>query len=123
MKSERNTFNLLFVCGRNKWRSPTAVKVFGNIQAISVKSAGVSPKSKHQISENDILWADLIIVMELSYRARILGTFRHLNLPPIESLNILDEYEFMNIELIDELKQGMQYLSMKYKIPVDFGNS
>ncbi|MFA6468888.1 MAG: protein-tyrosine-phosphatase [Bacteroidota bacterium] len=100
---------ILFVCGRNKWRSPTAEILYRNDSRISVRSAGMSSKSNHQISDKDILWADLILVMEGNYKSWILGKHQHLLLPPIENLDIPDEYEYMNSELIELIKIGVEY--------------
>src|SRR5258708_40221725 len=83
---------ILFVCGRNKWRSPTAENVYENDSRVNVRSAGMSDKSSHQISSSDIEWADLVLVMERKYKTRILSEFRDYKLPPIESLEIPDEY-------------------------------
>jgi predicted protein tyrosine phosphatase len=74
---------ILFVCGRNKWRSPTAQNIYKNDPRIEVRSAGVSGKSPHPISNSDLLWADLVLIMESKYRGRIQGSFRDLRLPPI----------------------------------------
>ena len=32
--------HVLFVCGRNQWRSPTAARIYANDQRIEVRSAG-----------------------------------------------------------------------------------
>lgn len=100
---------ILFVCGRNQWRSPTAARIYANDQRIQVRSAGVSSKSSHQISAVDIEWADLIIVMDYQYKTRIRGTFRDRDLPPIESLEIPDEYKFMDEELVKLIRQGTDF--------------
>lgn len=47
--------NILFICSRNQWRSPTAERVFASEPSLSVRSAGTSPKAKRTVSENDIL--------------------------------------------------------------------
>lgn len=90
METERP--NILFVCGRNQWRSPTAARLYANDQRINVRSVGMSPRSNRRISSADIEWADLVLVMERKYKARLLGTFRDLDLPVIESLEIPDIY-------------------------------
>ena len=69
----------------------------------------MSNKSKHHISDKDILWADLILVMERKYKSWILGNYQHLQLPRIESLDIPDEYEYMDDELIEIIKTGVEY--------------
>ena len=94
--------HILFVCGRNQWRSPTAAQVYANDQRIEVRSAGVSPQSPRRVSERDLLWADLVLVMERKHRSRIQDRFRHLpDPPPIESLEIPDVYGYMDEELVD----------------------
>lgn len=100
---------ILFVCGKNKWRSPTAERIYKDDERIEVRSAGMSGKSKHTISNNDIEWADLILVMESGYKSRILGLFRDLSLPKIENLDIPDEYEYMNEELIELIENRVEY--------------
>jgi predicted protein tyrosine phosphatase len=95
--------NILVVCGRNKKRSRTAESIFKNDNRFSIRSVGLSPKSERKISEKDLNWADLIFVMETGQRAQIWGLYRHLELPPIEILDIPDDYEFMDKELIELL--------------------
>jgi predicted protein tyrosine phosphatase len=100
--------HILFVCGKNQWRSPTAERIYQHDQRIEVRSAGVSPKGKHSISSDDLAWADLILVMESKYKARILELFRQPSLPPIENLDIPDEYQYMDAELIDILEKKVE---------------
>jgi predicted protein tyrosine phosphatase len=98
---------ILFVCGRNQWRSPTAERVYRDDPRVDVRSAGVSVKSRHQVSVDDLSWADLVVVMERRYKSRILGTFR--DHPPIVSLDIPDEFEYMDEELIKLIRQGVEF--------------
>jgi predicted protein tyrosine phosphatase len=100
---------ILFVCGRNKWRSPTAERIYRNDPRIDVRSAGMSDKSPHAISNSDLEWADLILVMEARYKGRLFGLFRDLDLPPIESLDIPDEYEYMDEDLVELIKSGVEH--------------
>ena len=109
--------NILVVCGRNKKRSRTAEYIFKNDSRFNIRSAGLSPKSNRQLSENDLNWANIIFVMEHGHRARICGVFRHLDLPKIEVLDIEDEYEFMDDELIQMLKDRINNtLRLAYKV-------
>ena len=101
--------HILFVCGRNQWRSPTAARVYANDQRIDVRSAGVSPKSRHPLTKQDVEWADLILVMEQEHKVRIREAFRDLVLPEIESLDIPDDYGFMDEELIRLLQEGTEF--------------
>lgn len=102
--------HILFVCSKNKWRSPTAAKIYANDQRVEVKSAGLSGKSNHQISNKDVEWADLILTMEKNHKVRIVAAFRReIDLPPIEVLGIPDEYKFMDEELIELIRDGTEY--------------
>jgi predicted protein tyrosine phosphatase len=100
---------ILFVCGRNKLRGPTAERIFRNDQRVEVRSAGVSEKSPHPVSRSDLQWADLVLVMESKYRTRIQEGFRDQQLPSIESLDIPDEYEFMNEELVGLITSSVEH--------------
>lgn len=103
MSSNIERPKLLVVCGKNKKRSRTAEFIFKNDPRFSVRSAGLSPKSNRKITENDLNWADLVLVMERDHRSKIKELYRFLNLPKIESLDIPDEYEFMDRGLIELL--------------------
>ena len=56
--------NVLFICSRNQWRSPTAEKVYQNDPRVEVRSAGVSASARCRVSENLLRWADRVLVME-----------------------------------------------------------
>jgi predicted protein tyrosine phosphatase len=100
---------ILFVCGRNRWRSPTAERLYRDDGRVSVRSAGVSGKSGHEVGRPDLEWADLVLVMERKYATRIRSTFGpHMELPPIESLDIPDDYKLMDPELITLIKESVE---------------
>jgi predicted protein tyrosine phosphatase len=101
--------HILFVCGRNQWRGPTAVQIYKNDNRIDVRSAGMSEKSRHALSAEDITWADLILVMENRYKTRILEKFHKLSLPEIANLDIPDEYPYMDAELIESIQKGVEF--------------
>lgn len=110
--------HILFVCGRNQWRSPTAARIYAKDQMIQVRAVGVSLKSPHQVSSQDIKWADLILVMERRYKSRLLDTFRDLELPSIESLDIPDDYQFMDAELVELIRAGTEF-HLKHKFGIE----
>ena len=89
------------VCGRNKKRSRTVEYIFKNDNRFSIRSVGLSPASERKISENDLNWTGLVLVMEKEQRAKIQDVYRHVKLPTIEVLNIEDDYEFMDLELVE----------------------
>ena len=107
--------NILVVCGRNKRRSKTAESIFRKEREFKIQSAGLSPKSPSQISETKIIWADAIMVMEDGHKERILSQYRYLDLPPICVLHIEDEYEFMQPELIEILRERIP-IALKYEV-------
>lgn len=97
--------NLLFICSRNQWRSPTAEAVWKKHPDFNAKSAGTSPRAKKTVSPMDIRWADIIFVMEQKHKNRIKSEFtRMLDHKPVHVLDIPDEYQYMDPELIQELE-------------------
>jgi predicted protein tyrosine phosphatase len=97
-----DSMNILFVCSRNRLRSPTAERVFFDIPGINVRSAGTAKDAENVLSRDDIEWADLIIVMERHHRKNILEKFR--TQTKIITLGIPDNYEFMDPDLIEVLQ-------------------
>ena len=108
-----NKLKILFVCGMNKKRSLTAQKIYNSDPRMEVRSAGVSPSSKTKLTEANVEWADLILVMEKKYKERIKEVFKERKkFPRIESLEISDEYEYMDDELIQIIRSSVEpYLS------------
>lgn len=98
---------ILFVCGRNQKRSPTAAWIFQSDPRMEVCSAGTSDSSRRKISADDLRWADIVVVMERKYAARIRASFGELDLPRMETLEIPDDYELMDPELIELLRDGL----------------
>jgi predicted protein tyrosine phosphatase len=110
-----NKPKILFVCSRNKWRSPTAEEIYKRHPQISVKSGGLSTKGNHQVNEKDIEWADLIIFMENGHRAKLMAQYRgSMKFPYTEVLNIPDEYQYMDDDLVEILKVQVDYLLKKH---------
>jgi predicted protein tyrosine phosphatase len=103
--------NVLFVCSRNQWRSPTAEKVFARYPGISVRSAGTSPNARRHISVEDVRWADLILVMEEKHKSRLVAEFTRLAVDKrIYVLDIADDYKYMDAELVQQLKDAVEPL-------------
>jgi len=100
--------NVLFICSRNQWRSPTAEKVWRNHPALSVRSAGTSPNAKRHVSEHDLRWADAIFVMEEKHKSRLMAEYgRIVENKPVHVLDIPDEYKYMDPELVEELQRSV----------------
>ena len=100
---------VLFVCGRNQWRSPTAERIYRDDPRIEPRSAGVSPAARRRVSVKDLSRADLVLVMERKHGVRIREQFRdEPDLPQIESLDVPDEFEFMDPELMRLIREGVE---------------
>jgi len=98
--------NVLFVCSRNQWRSPTAEQIFRKHPHLNARSGGTSPKAKHTVNESDIAWADVVMVMEPKHKSRLLADFSEaLRYKPLHVLDIPDEYQYMDPELVEMLEQ------------------
>ncbi len=96
---------VLFVCGRNRSRSPTAESVFGDHPDIEVASAGTSPDADTPLSAELVEWADIVFVMEKSHGRKLSAGFRSsLRNSRVVCLDIPDKYEFMDPELVRILK-------------------
>lgn len=97
---------VLFLCGRNRLRSPTAERVFAERPDLEVMSAGINPDAALPVSPDLIEWAEVIFVMEPRQRAKVLGEFRpYLKGKRVICLDIPDEYDYMAPELIRLLER------------------
>lgn len=100
--------NVLFVCSRNKKRSPTAEFIFSNLEGVNVLSAGTSVDAETPISADLVEWADLILAMENVHRKRIQERFgSSLRNKTIAVLGIRDECENGDDELVRQLRQAV----------------
>ena len=96
---------LLFVCSQNKLRSLTAERLFEGVPGYQVRSVGTQPDARIVITEGHIGWADLVFVMERSHLNRIRRKYPEaLQGKRVITLYIPDEYDFMQPELLDELR-------------------
>lgn len=97
--------NILFVCTQNRMRSPTAEKVFKDYPGIETRSAGIGFSSENYVEEYLIRWADIVFVMEKRHRDHIRKKYRRAaDDTRIICLGIADEYNYMDYDLIDLLK-------------------
>ena len=90
---------VLFVCAMNKERSATAEHLYRKDARLEARSGGVRADAKHRVSEKDLRWADVVFVMEREHKQWISMRFESLDLPPIEVLDIPDEYAYMDPQL------------------------
>jgi predicted protein tyrosine phosphatase len=89
---------LLFVCSRNRLRSPTAERVFCGVETLS---AGTAPDAETPLTADLIEWADVILVMEPAHRTRVTRAFgRQVRGKRVVCLGIPDDYGYMQPELV-----------------------
>lgn len=101
--------NLLFLCSRNRWRSPTAERIWRNHPFLSVRSAGTSRAARRRLSAADVTWADFLFVMEQKHKSRLLTDFGDLvQHKPVHVLDIPDDYQYMSPELVEMLTASVE---------------
>lgn len=101
--------NWLFLCSRNKLRSPTAEAVFAEYPGIETDSAGLSKDADLLLESEQIAWADVIFVMEPRHRAQLNRRFkRALANKKVVVLHIPDQFPFMDPELVRRLKAACE---------------
>jgi protein-tyrosine phosphatase len=101
--------NVLFVCSKNKWRSRTAETIFKNAVNHDVKSAGTDKGARIRLTEKQLIWADIIFVMENKHRQIINQNFeKDFHRDKIIVLDIPDEYKYMDQELILSIETAVR---------------
>ena len=96
---------ILFLCSKNKLRSPTAEAIFSNIEGWEVYSAGISNDAEVHVSVEDIEWADYIFVMENAHKKKLSRKFAQpIKSQKVISLEIPDNYTYMDEKLIEILQ-------------------
>jgi predicted protein tyrosine phosphatase len=97
--------NLLFICSKNQWRSPTAELLFKNHAVHYARSAGTSDKARIKVNEKLINWADVVFVMERRHKEILYQKFPlAIADKKVIVLGIEDNYGFGDEELLSILK-------------------
>lgn len=97
--------HVLFICGKNRLRSPTAEHVFADWPGIETCSAGVSADSDTPVTPELLAWADTIFCMERTHRSRLASRFKpHLHRARVICLGIPDTFGYMAPELVRVLR-------------------
>jgi predicted protein tyrosine phosphatase len=108
---------VLFVCSRNRLRSPTAEAIFSTYEGLEVSSAGTNVDAESVISADLIEWADIIFAMEGVHRKRLNKRFgKLLRATSIVVLGIPDKYKYMDPELVMILKQKVSQHLQRYDV-------
>ncbi len=98
---------VLFICNPNKHRSKTAEELFSD--RFETKSAGLY--NEKPVTEEQLQWADLVVVMEDHQRTEISKRFpKEYIKKRIISLDIPDVYSYGQIELTNMLKLKIDHL-------------
>ena len=98
-------FKVLFVCSQNRMRSLTAEKLLEGRPQLQARSAGTQPDARIVVTEGHLGWADLVICMEKSHLNRLRRKFPEaMQAKRSVCLHIPDDFEFMQPELMDELR-------------------
>ncbi|KNC66999.1 low molecular weight protein tyrosine phosphatase family protein [Pseudoalteromonas ardens] len=106
--------NMLFVCSRNQWRSPTAEKIWRTHPTVRVRSAGTSPRARRTVTAKDLHWAEILFVMENKHKAQLKTRFAAaLQHKEIHVLDVPDEYALMEPSLVELIQQSVSdYLDL-----------
>ena len=97
---------VLFICSRNRLRSPTAERIFSAVPGVETDSAGLASDADCPLSSDQIDWADVICVMEKRHRLQLTQRFkRYLSGKKVVCLDIQDNYQFMQPELVSLLEK------------------
>lgn len=100
--------NVLFLCGRNQWRSPTAEQLYARVPGVAARSRGLASSARRRVTAADVAWADVVFVMEDAHRRRLARDFRDaLGARPVHVLDIPDEYGFQDPELVELIRAGV----------------
>lgn len=92
---------VLFLCARNRLRSPTAEHVFASYPGVETDSAGVNQDAEVPVSTEQLRWADIIVVMESRHHAKLRRAFSHaLRGKRVVCLDIPDDYAYMDPDLV-----------------------
>lgn len=101
----KRAIKLLFVCSRNRIRSLSAERLMKGVPGYQTRSAGTQASARIVVNEGHLGWADLIFVMEKRHLALLRRKFPEALIgKKIITLQIPDEFEFMQAELLDELR-------------------
>jgi predicted protein tyrosine phosphatase len=99
---------LLFICSRNRWRSPTAEKIFHGVEGLQARSAGTELGARIKVTAGHIGWADIVFVMEKKHLRRLREKFaEELTEKRVICLNIPDDFQFMQPELVTLLQSAV----------------
>lgn len=99
---------VLFVCSRNRLRSPTAEAVVADWPGVEALSAGTAPDAEAPVSADLVAWADVVVAFESRHRRRLQSAFGPLLRDRrLVVLGVPDDYAFMDPALVRLLRQRL----------------
>lgn len=102
---------VLFICSRNRLRSPTAEAVFSAYPGVETDSAGLAPDAATPVEADQLQWADIVCVMEREHKSKLTKRFStQLKGKRVVCLDIPDNYAYMQPELITLLERKVSPL-------------
>lgn len=101
--------HVLFVCGRGRRRSRTAADLYRDDPRVAVRHGGVGAASRRRVSAGDLVWADLVLVMEPEHKRHLVARFGR-DVPSIVVLDVPDIYGPMDPELVAMLRAAIEPL-------------
>jgi predicted protein tyrosine phosphatase len=97
---------VLFVCRLNRHRSATAERIFCKRKDLDVRSAGTEEDALVRVNTRMIEWADVILAMDQQQVEALRRMFpSHPALDRVVSLDIPDEFLFLQPQLVELLNQ------------------
>jgi predicted protein tyrosine phosphatase len=106
------TRKVLFVCGWNIDRSPTAEDLLKGKEGFEVKSAGTMPGARNKVSKELTEWAEMIFVMEQEQK-EALELINPRAAKKIIVLDIEDNYKRGDPRLLEILEEKLsRYLQI-----------
>ncbi|HFH4003716.1 low molecular weight protein tyrosine phosphatase family protein [Pseudomonas aeruginosa] len=97
---------VLFICSRNRLRSPSAERLFADWPGVETDSAGLAADAETPLEREQLEWATLVVVMERRQRQALLR--RHaaaMKGKRLVCLDIPDDYAYMQAELLHLLER------------------
>jgi predicted protein tyrosine phosphatase len=99
---------VLFICNQNKHRSKTAEELFRS--KFETKSAGLY--NSKPVTEKQLSWADVIVVMEEEQRHELAKRFPQIYLQKrILNWNVPDVYGYKDQKLVESLNSRFEEFS------------
>jgi predicted protein tyrosine phosphatase len=110
MEEKEMKKHLLFVCSSNLDRSPCAEALFKDSKDYEAKSCGILPHAERVISEEALVWADVVFCMEDVHKFHILKHFPEARGKEIVVLGVGSEFCREDPRLEGVLRQKLKFL-------------